>query len=307
MKSGHQALAIVVLAAFLAAAYTFWVAGTAAPELAETNYEANLIRLEQYFYGPPARVVLAGSSLTGRLLASYFTANGVGPVMNLGLDGSSPQVGLEMIRRRDLFPKLVLVEANLLGKPVTTNDHLLEEVIDSWTFRLADQFSIFRASSRPSTHLYAAFKMRRDETADVPPESTISPSPSRSVGAMPEINAIEIAAKAGIKARLLELRQRGAQVMFFRIPAGKPWNTTPTADLAADLATELQAPMLDLQGALLARGAMLNYTDGRHLAAPSARLAASVLVELWTKVGKERGQVFPFDRKKERLDPALPP
>ena len=68
--------------------------------LAENNYQANLIRLETFLHQPAPPSVLVGSSMTGRLLPEYFDGTPLAGVANLGLDGSSPDLGLDVVLRR---------------------------------------------------------------------------------------------------------------------------------------------------------------------------------------------------------------
>src|SRR6266496_1401013 len=75
-------------------------------ELAETNFQANLIRVQAFLFDPLPRAVLVGSSISGRLLPSYFAQTSLAPFANLGLDGSGPSLGLDFVLQRP--PPLVL-------------------------------------------------------------------------------------------------------------------------------------------------------------------------------------------------------
>jgi len=279
MKPGRQALLIGVIGALILALYGL-VLGRAAhsPELAENNYEANLLRIEKYFFGPAPSVALVGSSLTGRLLPSYFAAAGAGTVANLGLDGSGPAYGLSVIIRRQPVPRLVLVEANLLGQPEGINERTLDVALGNLAFRLGKHCPLFLASARPSTRLYARLKAARDE-------STRGASPTNSSSAklqMPGPPPPGSAFKELLRGRIEALRTRGTEVVLFRMPSGHPWVETPS-DFAAQEAAELGIPIIDLYGELLRRKVELSYTDGLHLGARSAREAVRILFEIWPK------------------------
>src|SRR5437660_7207526 len=113
MSRNRQVLCILGLATFLLAAFgvVTWLAPWRA-ELAENNFQANLIRLQAFLFDPPPRAVLVGSSLSGRLLPRFFEGTELAPVANLGLDGLSPVFGLKTVARRP--PPLVLIEENTL-------------------------------------------------------------------------------------------------------------------------------------------------------------------------------------------------
>src|ERR1035437_3685683 len=92
-----QARSILMLAVGILAAYVILIrAGGIRAELAESNLQANLIRISRYEHERPAEFVIAGSSIAGRLLPTYFQELGM-DVQNLGLDGSSTLFAFEVI------------------------------------------------------------------------------------------------------------------------------------------------------------------------------------------------------------------
>jgi hypothetical protein len=103
--------ALVLLACRVAAA----LLGGGLEMPATTTGDGSLYTLNRYFAGPTPDVVLVGSSLTFRLSEAYFTS---AHVRNLALAGGSPVTGLAIVAHQPQPPKIVLVEANVLSRPV---------------------------------------------------------------------------------------------------------------------------------------------------------------------------------------------
>jgi hypothetical protein len=82
---------------------------------ATTTGDGSLYTLNRYFAGPVPDVVLVGSSLTFRLSEAYFTT---AHVRNLALAGGSPLTGLAIVANQPQPPRIVLVETNVLSRPV---------------------------------------------------------------------------------------------------------------------------------------------------------------------------------------------
>ncbi|MGA9088478.1 MAG: hypothetical protein WB420_05195 [Bradyrhizobium sp.] len=82
---------------------------------ATTTRDGTLITLNRYAKEPIPDVVLVGSSLTFRLKEEYFATP---RLRNLGLAGGSPVTGLEIVANRSRLPRIVLVETNVLSRPV---------------------------------------------------------------------------------------------------------------------------------------------------------------------------------------------
>jgi hypothetical protein len=284
MSRNRQALCIIWLSALLVAGYAIFA--RVAPwhaELAETNFQANLIRLQAFLFDPPPRAVLVGSSLSGRLLPDYFDGTQLAPLANLGLDGSSPLFGLDLTLTRP--PPLVIIEVNTLLRPGDANDKLLAATIRGFGFRLSRCLPILRARSRPSSMLYTWLKLRRNDAAGIPPDAppdatneppalTVTPPPSRK----PNYGVSQDRLRAQIQA----LRARGCRIVLVRLPAGhrSASSNNATHDFSDDLAQEFNLRQFDLGAEFSSRGRPISYTDGMHLTPASARAASRLLAEL---------------------------
>lgn len=274
--STRQALAILATAAVLCAAWT-WAArrpGMTA-EFAEYNQAANRIRIEGYLARPSAPAhVLVGSSLAGRLLPSYFAGTPMGDVATLGLDGSGPRVGIEVLRRRKDWPETVWVETYLMGRETTPNDRALLGEMDSTGTRLAVAMPLFRATHRPSSVAYTALKRGREGGGG---ETTWTTNVAASVmGPAAEPAPVDPGVEVAWQEVLEDLRRRNVRVVFVDLPAGETHRpgTRTQPDLADRLAARFGIQRVDAREPWFSRGWVPRYTDGRHLDAASARQTA---------------------------------
>jgi hypothetical protein len=88
------------------------LAGPKAPPL-PTSRDGALALLDRYVNEPVPRVLLTGSSFTARLKEEYFDTP---DLKVLGLAGGSPITALEIALARDLLPKTILIELNILTR-----------------------------------------------------------------------------------------------------------------------------------------------------------------------------------------------
>lgn len=118
----------IVAAAILFAAYS--LALSVRPVRArftalQGQWQANLVKAEEYALAEPRRPgAVVGSSLAVRLAFSPLS----GEFFNLALAGDGPLTGLEVIRRSGIFPRVLLIETNLVLRernPVIL-DHLAQ-------------------------------------------------------------------------------------------------------------------------------------------------------------------------------------
>ena len=258
--------------------------------LAENNYQANLIRLETFLHQPAPPAVLVGSSMTGRLLPEYFADTSLAGVANLGLDGSIPDLGLDLVLSRKDPPAQVLVEVNTLLVKTPGNDATLRQALGSFSFRLAGWLPFLRAEYRPSSIIYSTLKLRQDRRF-LPPSITRAPLLGVPLEPVPELSEQDRQATLAEPilvrhlARLRELQVRGARVIFYQLPG----RTEALPPLTAEWAGELHIPLIRLGREMHQRGFTPDFTHGRHpappgaewhLTSPSAEQASRVLAEV---------------------------
>jgi hypothetical protein len=256
----------------------FWRA-----ELAETNFQANLIRLQVFLFGPQPKAVIAGSSFAGRLLPSYFENTRLWPMANLGLDGSSAMFGLGFCAERP--PRLMFVELNTLLRPPDHNDQELEATVRSFGFRLARYIPLLQARGRPSSVLYTWMKARRggNQNSEIIGTTAISGDAQPHSGTSGGIDWDPTMArtKEQVVDRIKNLRRLGCQVVLVRLPWGNRYsNRHPAFLLGDELTRELNLVQIDLALECAKRECVLVYTDGMHLSPASAREASRILAEL---------------------------
>src|SRR5215470_384005 len=90
-----------------------------------TTDALNHVSIGRFVDDPSPSVVIVGSSLSFRLSESYFRSLHID---NLALVGGSPITGLKIVASHPKSPKLVLIEANLIERPV--NDAIISSSLN---------------------------------------------------------------------------------------------------------------------------------------------------------------------------------
>jgi len=114
------------------------------------QWQANIIKAEKYVYSKNSNspIVLVGSSLTNNLPTKYFSSQ----VANLGMSGGSAQTGLEIVRRKQTKPSLLLVELNdTIGRKL--DNKLVNPLFHPLTSFLKLHLPMFRQEYRPTSVL----------------------------------------------------------------------------------------------------------------------------------------------------------
>lgn len=273
MKCGGAA-AIVLIACGLATARF----GSGLQMPATTTRDGTLITLSRYLREPVPDIVLLGSSITFRLKEEYFATPGV---RNLALAGGSPVTGLEIVANQPSLPGIILLEANVLGRPI---DAALVE-----RYSRGDTEPLF---FRPVRAAVAAYEQRRHAPLtyqQVEPElrRLVAQSPSafdnrvyvdRAVQQFNEEDptdpAQSNAKRIGELIRMLE--QRGARVFLFELPYAEPIEGSRAAAITREI---IHAAFPDARRWLsieVNRGE-LRWADGVHLDERSAVIVAQAL------------------------------
>ena len=208
--------ALVLLACRVAAA----LLGGGLQMPATTTGDGSLYTLNRYFAGITPDVVMVGSSLTYRLSEAYFASTNL---RNLALAGGSPVTGLAIVAQQPHPPKLILVEANVLSRPV---DQALVE-------RYANGASADPKFVRPIRALVAA----EENFAHTPPsrdqlraelDRLLAQPPSsfdnavylaRVLREQDEDPSVEVRADVERMKELIALaEQKGSRVLLFELP-----------------------------------------------------------------------------------------
>ena len=201
-------------------------------------------------------------------------------IASLGLDGSVPLVGLEVLERRPDLPEVVWVETYLMEMDGGVNGRALLEGLDSVGTRLAMGWGAVRASVRPSSVLYTRVKERKDGSAI---QVTWVTNAVMEVGEPVKPGLTDPAVETRWHRVVESLQKRGVRVMLVDLPSGEtrmPGKRTGL-DLADRLAVKYGLTRVDLREDWFGRGWVPRYTDGRHLDAASARETARMLASRW--------------------------
>ena len=226
-------------------------------EFAESNMQANLIRIAKYEFHPVPKNLILGSSLSGRLLPEYFSPTNQ-PLGNMALDGAGVPMGLELVVARREKPERIFLEANTIMFRSLVNEETLREALDNPVFELGRYFFSIRPGSRPSALLYSWLKRIREKkgvgaTGQLP---SCGPGPSAH-GFSKEWDLLR------------QMQKNGVQIFLVLVPSGT--GELDPVDGWQTMATELGAKWIRPRNHLPAKGQDLRYTDGLHLDRVSAQ------------------------------------
>jgi hypothetical protein len=219
IKCGAAAAIVMIACGFATVRF-----GSGLQMPATTTRDGTLITLSRYLREPVPDIVLVGSSITFRLKEEYFATRGL---RNLALAGGSPVTGLEIVANQPQLPALILVEANVLGRP--TDAALVER------YSRGDTAPFF---FRPVRAAVAAYEQRLHAPLTY---EQVAPDLRRLVAqppsdfdsriyadrALQQFNAEDPvnAARLNVK-RIQELirivEQRGTRVLLFELPYSEP-------------------------------------------------------------------------------------
>lgn len=270
MTSYIAAFIIVLAACFGAQTLALRLSGGSTVK-SESNYFSSIARIQTETRSP-ARIMLLGSSMTGRLVSE------TPGIANLGCDGGSAVVTLRAMDR-GLLPAapVLLIEANTLSYELEHRGHEIAAAIDSDWFRLGSRHANFGATARPTAFAYSWLVARRSSsvaaTADLLPITT---KPARLDSA--QCPALEPAVSAlvdDLSAILQRLEQKGSRVFLIMLPPGVE-SSGVQSTLPRALACRSGVPWWDLNDGLPA--GEVAFTDGLHLDAPSAAKVLATLV-----------------------------
>ena len=279
-KSRYKnALEIVVVAILLLCGYALFqkLTGISAV-LLESNLQTNLARISRYLHAPKVETVLVGSSMTGRLLPSYFKEQGM-EVANLGLDGCHAPFGLEIILMRRDLPKRVLIETASLDYDLNANEKTVREAIRTPTFKIGQAVEAFRPENRPLSLLYWWCKQLSDRKpggsshpAFIIDEQKDDPTSKSSKSELVENDL-------AIEEILITLKKRGVDVRLFSIPHADGWGM-PQAGRMAKISKDVGIPIMEPGVEIAKRTDTLRFTDGAHLDVASATLISQEIARM---------------------------
>jgi hypothetical protein len=256
---------------------------------ATTTRDGTLITMNRFAREPVPEIVLVGSSQTFRLKEEYFATP---KLRNLALAGGSPVTGLEIIANRPQLPELVLVETNVLSRPVDTA--LVERYAGGSSEPLL--FRPVRAAvaayegrlHAPMTHDQAAPALRRllaQPPSDFDNRAHVDRAVRQSSAEDPTNAALTNAAR--IKGLIGTLEQAGTRVLLFELPCTEAIEGTRAATITREI---IHAAFPDSSRWLRidTRRSQLRWADGVHLDERSAVMVAEAMEHAFGSVRGRR-------------------
>jgi hypothetical protein len=245
---------------------------------ATTTRDGTLITLSRYLREPVPDIVLVGSSITFRLKEEYFATPGL---RNLALAGGSPVTGLEIVANQPRLPGLILVEANVLSRPI---DIALVE-----RYARGDAEPLF---FRPIRAAVAAYEQRQHaplthEQVSLDLRRLVRQPPSDfdsriyADRALQQFNAEDPSDSVRLNVKRMEelirvVEQRGARVLLFELPFSDPIESSQYARTTREI---VHAAFPDSKRWLPveANRSELRWADGVHLDERSAVVVTQAL------------------------------
>src|SRR5689334_5931378 len=244
-----------------------------------TTRDGTQLTYNRYVNEPVPDVVLVGSSLGYRLKETYFATP---KLRNLSIAGGSPVTGLAIVARQTKLPKIVLVETNVLTRPLDM------ALVERYSAKGAGEQLMFRpvraavAALELWTHALPGSPQRvaaREQLLRQPPSDfDNSAYIARVVREQSAENPAE-AVRDNVK-RMAELmaaiEQRGSRVLLLEIPYTPQVRQAPTTRITDQIAHEaFPDPARWLKISVPENE--LRWPDGGHLDERSALLTARAI------------------------------
>jgi hypothetical protein len=242
-----------------------------------TTRNGSLITLNRYAQEPIPDVILVGSSLAFRLSEPYFSTP---RLRNLALAGGSPITGLEIVAARSQFPKLILVEANVLSRPADTS--LVNSRFDAGgsVFLRPIRAAIAAAENwRHAPESFASISASLDRMVNAPPDDydnrqflklAVQAADAEDPEPVTQTNV------QAIKRLAASIEQRGSKLLLFQLPYPKELETARYATVTRKIVQEA-FPEPDRWLRIDVARDELRWPDGSHLDERSAVLVARAI------------------------------
>jgi hypothetical protein len=245
---------------------------------ATTTRDGTLITLSRYLREPVRDVVLVGSSIAFRLREEYFATP---RLRNLALAGGSPVTGLEIVAGQPHLPAIILVEANVLARPVDAAlvERYARGDTEPWFFRpiRAAVAAYEQRLHTPLTHEQAAVNLRR--LAGQPPsdfdnrvyvDRALQQFEAEDPTDVAQFNAKRVAQL------IRTVEQRGARVFLFELPYSEPIEGSRYAATTREIA-HAAFPDSNRWLPIEVNRGELRWADGVHLDERSAVLVSRAM------------------------------
>lgn len=273
MKCGVAAAIVLIACGFATARF-----GRGLQMPGTTTRDGTLVTMNRYLREPVPEIVLTGSSITVRLKEEYFATP---KVRNLAIAGGSPVTGLEIVAGQPRLPGIILVEANVLSRPI---DAALVE-----RYARGDAEPLF---FRPVRALVAAYEQRRHAPLTyhqaAPDLRRLMEQPPSEFDnriyvdrAVQQFNAEDPSDAARSNAKRIgelvrTLEQRGARVFLFELPYAETIEGLRAAATTREI-IHAAFPESKRWLSIEANRTELRWADGVHLDERSAVIVTQAL------------------------------
>ncbi len=213
--------------------------------------QRNVIKVQRYAYqtNTEMKILLVGSSLTANIDAGDIGSN----VTNMAMAGGSTQTGLDMAKRGQFKPSLVLAEINdTIHRKIDAD--LISSVYDPFFYWLRLYFPIFREEYRPVSILVDSLKggsKKEIKGAKAPREEEERVNPAlykRALERVLQERMEPLSEKEKetlrqeaefIKNQVADLKKAGVRVVLYDVPGEKEVETTTKQKQVRELLGEL--------------------------------------------------------------------
>jgi hypothetical protein len=173
--------------------------------------------LSRYVFERTPDIAIVGSSMAYRLYEGYFNT----PLRNISIGGGSPATGLAIVASYPSLPKIILVETNILSRPIDQN------LIDAFGSNPSEPYQWFKPVRAVIswTYYWIKYKSEAENVRRLPL------LPPETYDIKNEMNAI-IAAYAGknwdaimrphvreLARQIHDLERCGTRVLLFELPS----------------------------------------------------------------------------------------
>lgn len=251
----------IILSTFLALAlgYSAFIAlvPPASPGVTVSQESLNVQTVERYRYRMDAPAVIVGSSLAAR----FASVGGRACVYDLSIAGGSPLTGLEVIVQKPVKPRTVLVEINLIDRPVDDRfvtrplwfrQYLpLTWVENSPVNRLLTALSRLRGSVGPARPQVGALH----DSLQLQQTTYDRPIPSEKLAESLD----------NLRMKIATLQQSGVKLTFFEMPVHPSLEQRVRARQIRNAIADRFPDIRLISYQVLSDGVDITTTDGVHL------------------------------------------
>ncbi|MBR1148017.1 hypothetical protein [Bradyrhizobium sp. AUGA SZCCT0431] len=172
--------------------------------------------LSRYALEPVPDVALVGSSMMFRIYEGYFSTR----LRNVAIGGGSPLTGLAIIASYPKLPRVIVVETNILSRPVDATlvenfgNNAAEPFAWFWPYRVAISWVYYWLKYKSESHNVATLPQQPPSSYEI----KTSLDEAEAEYANPAYDATMAANAATLQRLVAQLESRGVQIYFVELP-----------------------------------------------------------------------------------------